>query len=201
MLQCHSLFATNFLDLKQYDEAIQHFKKAYAMAEAEQQPQLMGRTLYNIGLCFNSQENYKPAIDYIKRAIAVFEDGNIITSLPQAYFLITQIHYKIGNMAIARQYHDKGVSYAEEAEDSLYIAEYEFLESLYVGEPDEEAIMECFDFLRDKSMYADLEDFALDVAKYYHERENFEKASAYFLKVEETRQQIQGGVKLYEIEV
>ncbi len=54
---------------------------------------------------------------------------------------------------------------------------------------------------RDKSMYADLEDFALDVAKYYHERENFEKASAYFLKVEETRQQIQGGVKLYEIEV
>ncbi|MEL4011411.1 tetratricopeptide repeat protein [Bacillus velezensis] len=201
VLQCHSLFATNFLDLKQYDEAIQHFKKAYAMAEAEQQPQLMGRTLYNIGLCFNSQENYKPAIDYIKRAIAVFEDGNIITSLPQAYFLITQIHYKIGNMAIARQYHDKGVSYAEEAEDSLYISEYEFLESLYVGEPDEEAIMECFDFLRDKSMYADLEDFALDVAKYYHERENFEKASAYFLKVEETRQQIQGGVKLYEIEV
>ena len=201
VLQCHSLFATNFLDLKQYDEAIQHFKKAYAMAEAEQQPQLMGRTLYNIGLCFNSQENYKPAIDYIKRAIAVFEDGNIITSLPQAYFLITQIHYKIGNMAIARQYHDKGVSYAKEAEDSLYIAEYEFLESLYVGEPDEEAIMECFDFLKDKLMYADLEDFALDVAKYYHERENFEKASAYFLKVEETRQQIQGGVKLYEIEV
>lgn len=27
VLQCHSLFATNFLDLKQYDEAIQHFKR------------------------------------------------------------------------------------------------------------------------------------------------------------------------------
>ncbi|MCC9024336.1 tetratricopeptide repeat protein [Bacillus nakamurai] len=201
LLQCHSLFATNFLDLKQYDEAIQHFKKAYAMAEAEQQPQLMGRTLYNIGLCFNSQVNYESAIDYIKRAIAVFEDGKIIPSLPQAYFLITQIHYKLGNMDLARQYHNKGVSYAKEAEDSLYIMEYEFLESLYVNEPDEEAISKCFDFLKAKMMYADLEDFALDVAKYYHERENFEKASAYFLKVEETRQQIQGGVKLYEIEV
>lgn len=27
LLQCHSLFATNFLDLKQYEDAISHFKK------------------------------------------------------------------------------------------------------------------------------------------------------------------------------
>lgn len=50
-------------------------------------------------------------------------------------------------------------------------------------------------------LYADLEDFAIDVAKYYHERKNFQKASAYFLKVEQVRQLIQGGVSLYEIEV
>lgn len=58
-----------------------------------------------------------------------------------------------------------------------------------------------FNFLESKMLYADLEDFAIDVAKYYHERKNFQKASAYFLKVEQVRQLIQGGVSLYEIEV
>ncbi|MES9673838.1 hypothetical protein ABWK19_00210, partial [Bacillus velezensis] len=32
-------------------------------------------------------------------------------------------------------------------------------------------------------------------------QEEYKKASVYFLKVEEARQQIEGGVNLYEIEV
>lgn len=75
----------------------------------------------------------------------------------------------------------------KEVEDLLYIVEYEFLEFLYVGEFDEEVIMECFDFFKDKLMYVDFEDFVLDVVKYYYERENFEKVFVYFLKVEEIR--------------
>ncbi|MEC2060720.1 response regulator aspartate phosphatase RapF [Bacillus stercoris] len=201
LLQCHSLFATNFLDLKQYEDAISHFKKAYSMAEAENQPQLMGRTLYNIGLCKNSQSQYEDAVTYFKRAIAVFEESNILPSLPQAYFLITQIHYKLGKTDKAHAYHNKGIAYSQEAGDSIYLSEFEFLKSLYLSGPDEEAIQRFFDFLESKMLYADLEDFALDVAKYYHERENFQKASAYFLKVEQVRQLIQGGVRLYEIEV
>lgn len=50
-------------------------------------------------------------------------------------------------------------------------------------------------------MYADIEDFALDAAKYYHKLEDYKKASTYFLKVEEARQHIQGGVTFYEAEV
>lgn len=161
----------------------------------------MGRTLYNIGLCKNSQSQYEDAVTYFKRAIAVFEESNILPSLPQAYFLITQIHYKLGKMDKAHAYHSKGMAYSQKAGDSIYLSEFEFLKSLYLSGPDEEAIQRFFDFLESKMLYADLEDFALDVAKYYHERENFQKASAYFLKVEQVRQLIQGGVRLYEIEV
>ncbi|MED4811176.1 tetratricopeptide repeat protein [Bacillus atrophaeus] len=201
LLQCHSLFATNFLDLKQYNEAISHFKKAFSMAQAEQQPQLMGRTLYNIALCKQSQKEYESAIEYIERAILVFENAGIIPSLPQSYFLITDIYYKQGKINKAREYHSKGVRYSKKVGDSIYLMEFEFLESLYLLGPDEETIKKCFVFLESKMMYADLEDFALDVAKYYYERENFKKASSYFLKVEEVRRHIQGGVNLYEIEV
>ncbi|MCY7759633.1 tetratricopeptide repeat protein [Bacillus inaquosorum] len=201
MIQCQSLFGANFLDLKQYEKAIAHFQKAYTLAEAEQQPQLMGRTLYNIALCKQNQNSFESAIEYVKKSIQVFEGSKMLPSLPQAFFLITQIYFKLGKMDNACEYHIKGKEYSAEAGDTVYLTEFEFLESLYLSGPDEERIEKCFVFLESKMMYADIEDFALDVAKYYHQQENYKKASNYFLKVEEARQHIQGGVNLYEMEV
>ncbi|PRP50643.1 aspartate phosphatase [Bacillus halotolerans] len=201
MIQCQSLFGANFLDLKQYDKAIAHFQKAYTLAEAAQQPQLMGRTLYNIALCKQNQHSLESAIEYVKKSIHVFEESKMLPSLPQAFFLITQIYFKLGKIDNACEYHKKGREYSIAAGDTVYVMEFEFLESLYLSGPDEEAIEKCFVFLESKMMYADIEDFALDVAKYYHQQENYKKASTYFLKVEEARQHIQGGVNLYEMEV
>ncbi|MBY4602778.1 MULTISPECIES: tetratricopeptide repeat protein [Bacillus] len=201
MIQCQSLFGANFLDLKQYEKAIAHFQKAYSLAEAEQQPQLMGRTLYNIALCKQNQNSFESAIEYVKKSIQVFERSKMLPSLPQAFFLITQIYFKLGKMDNACEYHIKGKEYSTAAGDTVYLTEFEFLESLYLSGPDEDRIEKCFVFLESKMMYADIEDFALDVAKYYHQQEDYKKASNYFLKVEEARQHIQGGVNLYEMEV
>ncbi|AVM06994.1 aspartate phosphatase [Bacillus velezensis] len=201
LTQCHSLFGANYLDVKQYDHAISHFQKAYTMAELEQQPQLMGRTLFNIALCHNNQNNKVEAIPHLKEAIAVFEKAQMSHSLPQPYFLLTQIYFKLKNIDNAYDYHKKGISICKEIDDIIYEEKFKFLEYLYMPDPRDTLINDCLHFLENKLMYADIEELALDVAKYYYTRENFEKASAYFLKVEETRQQIQGGVKLYEIEV
>ncbi|MCY8198752.1 tetratricopeptide repeat protein [Bacillus subtilis] len=201
LTQCHSLFGANFLDLKQYDQAISHFKKAFSMAEAEQQPQLMGRTLYNVALCHNNQKDFQNAVDHLVRAITVFENAEIINSLPQPYFLITQIYFNLGNLEKAEEYYNKGLTHSLKAEDTVYLHKFEFLKSLHLSGPNEEHINKCFLFLESKLMYADMEDLALDAAKYYYKLEDFKKASAYFLKVEDIRQHIQGGVNLYEIEV
>lgn len=201
MIQCQSLFGANFLDLKQYEKAIAHFQKAFTLAKTEQQPQLMGRTLYNIALCKQNQNSFESAIEYVKKSIQVFEGSKMLPSLPQAFFLITQIYFKLGKIDNACEYHKKGKEYSAAAGDTVYLTEFEFLESLYLSGPDEERIEKCFVFLESKMMYADIEDFALDVAKYYHQQENYKKASHYFLKVEEARQHIQGGVNLYEMEV
>ncbi|AVX15689.1 MULTISPECIES: tetratricopeptide repeat protein [Bacillus] len=201
LIQCQSLFGANFLDLKLYDRAITHFQKAFSLAETEKQPQLMGRTLYNIALCKQSLNDYEAAITYVEKAIDVFESAKMTPSLPQAYFLMTQIHYKLERYDKALEYHKKGVIHSEESADSVYLHEFEFLKSLYVNGPDEDAMKRSFDFLESKMMYADIEDFALDAAKYYHKLEDYKKASTYFLKVEEARQHIQGGVTFYEAEV
>lgn len=50
-------------------------------------------------------------------------------------------------------------------------------------------------------MYADIEDLALEVAKYYYEQKWFKLSASYFLQVEEARKQIQRSEGLYEIEI
>ncbi|RDY84769.1 Rap family tetratricopeptide repeat protein [Bacillus velezensis] len=201
LTQCHSLFGANYLDVKQYDHAISHFQKAYTMAELEQQPQLMGRTLFNIALCHNNQNNKVEAIPHLKEAIAVFEKAQMSHSLPQPYFLLTQIYFKLENIDNAYDYHKKGISICKEIDDIIYEEKFKFLEYLYMPDPRDTLINDCLHFLENKLMYADIEELALDVAKYYYTQEEYKKASVYFLKVEEARQQIEGGVNLYEIEV
>ncbi|MCM8508953.1 MULTISPECIES: aspartate phosphatase [Bacillus amyloliquefaciens group] len=201
LTQCHSLFGANYLDVKQYDHAISHFQKAYTMAELEQQPQLMGRTLFNIALCHNNQNNKVEAIPHLKEAIAVFEKAQMSHSLPQPYFLLTQIYFKLENIDNAYDYHKKGISICKEIDDIIYEEKFKFLEYLYMPDPRDTLINDCLHFLESKLMYADIEELALDVAKYYYTKEEYKKASVYFLKVEEARQQIEGGVNLYEIEV
>ncbi|KFX37376.1 aspartate phosphatase [Bacillus amyloliquefaciens] len=201
LTQCHSLFGANYLDVKQYDHAISHFQKAYTMAELEQQPQLMGRTLFNIALCHNNQNNKVEAIPHLKEAIAVFEKAQMSHSLPQPYFLLTQIYFKLKNIDNAYDYHKKGISICKEIDDIIYEEKFKFLEYLYMPDPRDTLINDCLHFLENKLMYADIEELALDVAKYYYTQEEYKKASVYFLKVEEARQQIEGGVNLYEIEV
>jgi response regulator aspartate phosphatase C len=58
------------------------------MAEKEQKAQLVGRALYNLGLCYYNQDRIGEAIPYFERAVDTFESQRIVNSLPQAYFLI-----------------------------------------------------------------------------------------------------------------
>lgn len=47
----------------------------------------MGRTLFNIALCHNNQNNKVEAIPHLKEAIAVFEKAQMSHSLPRTLLL------------------------------------------------------------------------------------------------------------------
>nr|WGD66047.1 tetratricopeptide repeat protein [Bacillus subtilis] len=169
--------------------------------QAEQKAQLVGRAYYNLGLCYYNQDLLDPAIDYFEKAVSTFESSRIVNSLPQAYFLITLIYYKQGKHDKASEYHKRGYEYANQTDDADYAVKFEFLQSLYQDQPNEEGIERCFQYLKNKNMYADIEDLALEVAKYYYEQKWFKLSASYFLQVEEARKQIQRSEGLYEIEI
>ncbi|MDO3661675.1 response regulator aspartate phosphatase RapC [Bacillus sp. C28GYM-DRY-1] len=201
IIQCHFVFGVNLMDERNFEQAARHFKLALDMAEAEQKAQLVGRAYYNLGLCYYNQDFLDPAIDYFEKAVSTFESSMIINSLPQAYFLISLIYYKRGKHDKASAYHKRGYEYAKETDDVYYAVKFEFLQSLYQEQPNEEGIERCFQYLKTKNMYADIEDLALEVAKYYYEQKKFKLSASYFLQVEEARKQIQRSEGLYEIEI
>ncbi|ATL38352.1 Rap family tetratricopeptide repeat protein [Bacillus velezensis] len=201
IIQCHFVFGVNLMDERRFEQAAKHFQHALQMAEKEQKAQLVGRALYNLGLCYYNQDRIGEAIPYFERAVDTFESQRIVNSLPQAYFLITLIYFKLGKKEKASEYHKRGYEYAKETDDPVYTVKFEWLQALYQAKPDEETISACFRYLEDKNLYADIEDLALEAAKYYYEQNYFKISSDYFLKVEEARKQIQRSEGLYEIEI
>lgn len=201
IIQCHFVFGVNLMDERRFEQAAKHFQHALQMAEKEQKAQLVGRALYNLGLCYYNQDRIGEAIPYFERAVDTFESQRIVNSLPQAYFLITLIYFKLGKKEKASEYHKRGYEYAKETDDPVYTVKFEWLQALYQAKPDEETISACFRYLEDKNLYADIEDLALEAAKYYYEQNCFKISSDYFLKVEEARKQIQRSEGLYEIEI
>ncbi len=96
IIQCHFVFGVNLMDERRFEQAAKHFQHALQMAEKEQKAQLVGRALYNLGLCYYNQDRIGEAIPYFERAVDTFESQRIVNSLPQAYFLITLIYFKLG---------------------------------------------------------------------------------------------------------
>ncbi|WP_339226959.1 Rap family tetratricopeptide repeat protein [Bacillus sp. FSL K6-0972] len=201
IIQCHTIMAGNWIDANRYEKAVLHLKKALEMAEEEKNKPMIARALYNIGVCYYNQDLYEQSVDHFQKAILIFKEEGFIKSLPQAYFLMTQIHFKQKNKKKAQLFFDEGCEHSNEVGDSIYSLKFEFLKGLYLDGPDTKKIDHCLLHLESKKMFPDVEDMSLDVAKYYHENECFEMSSLYFLKVEEARKQTQRGDCLYEVEV
>lgn len=63
---------------------------------------------------------------------------------------------------------------------------------------DAEHIKRIFHFLESSYAYPDIEELALDTAKYYNEMEDYEKSSMFYGEAEHARIYIQRGDCLYE---
>ncbi|MES9676038.1 aspartate phosphatase, partial [Bacillus velezensis] len=177
------------LECREYLSAIQFFKKAESKLTYVKDHIEKAEFYFKMSEVYYYMKQTYVSMDYARQA-SVFEKAQMSHSLPQPYFLLTQIYFKLKNIDNAYDYHKKGISICKEIDDIIYEEKFKFLEYLYMPDPRDTLINDCLHFLENKLMYADIEELALDVAKYYYTQEEYKKASVYFLKVEEARQQI-----------
>ncbi len=156
-------------------------------------------SLFNMGNSYYRMGDLGRALELMKESISLFDQNqsdHLRRSIDPLY-TAAQILYKQGKHEEALHYREECMKRAEALQDDIHIQKTIFLEALYLRQ-DAEHIKRIFHFLESAYAYPDIEELALDTAKYYNEMGDYEKSSMFYGEAEHARIYIQRGDCLYE---
>lgn len=102
------------------EESLKEYKEAVDLAEdlGERGDILLGETYLKLGKLHNNEGNYDEAIDYLERAIDIFNEKDLFSSLTNSYFLLARIEKSQGNWEEALNYFKDGIEYWKQINES-----------------------------------------------------------------------------------
>lgn len=198
-VQCRFIIGGNLLDVLNYDKAKEFFHEALVETKnlKEKDLHLQATAYFNLGLCCFYENDYENALENYSFAADIYEEQTSFF-LPKVIFNLMRVRIKQSQLKKAKKLYDKGIDYAIRLKDSECQAKFMLFKAIYL-QYDEQLIIESIQFFESKNLYSDLEELSLDIANYYNENQNFDKANTYYQKAIFARQQIQKGECLYEI--
>jgi tetratricopeptide (TPR) repeat protein len=198
-VQTRFIIGGNFLDIMNYDKAKEFFHEALLETRnlQEKDHHLQATAYFNLGLCCFYEKDYENAMENYTHAAKIYEEQTSFF-MPKVYFNIMRVWIKQKQWNEARSCYEKGIDYALRLKDAECQAKFTLFKATYL-QYDEELINESIQYFEAKNLFSDLEELSLDVANYYNEIKNFDKANTFYKKAIFARQQIQKGECLYEI--
>ncbi|MCY8197528.1 tetratricopeptide repeat protein, partial [Bacillus spizizenii] len=83
--------------------------------------------------------------------------------------------------------------FVNKTKDAEYTAKFKILEGLYFSNGEYELISEAFAYFDSMKMYADLENYAIEVAQFFHQKQDFQRSSEYYMLSVEAKNKIKKG--------
>ncbi|MFS0654823.1 tetratricopeptide repeat protein [Bacillus sp. 179-C3.3 HS] len=202
-IQCDFVMAGNWIDVNQHQKALPYLEKALKDCETIERKEctsyFKAMALNNLGTCHYSMGTYHTATVYFEQAIALYEKDQAATMIKSLFsFALTCI--KLEHLERAEQVIDEGWHKARLLNDEIYQLKFQFLQALYLEKDSGDKLTLALLGLKNKKMFADLEELALDAANYYKERDMYKESSTFFEVVIEARTHIQKGDEMYENE-
>lgn len=84
----------------------------------------------------------------------------------------------------------KGRFIADKSDDKEYSAKFKILEGLFFSDGEIQLIKDAFSYLASRKMFADVENFSIEVAAYFHEQGNLMLSNEYYRMSIEARRKI-----------
>ena len=100
--------------LKEYPDAVRHYRKGLAMLEEGQNPRLRASLLSNLGESLLRLENYDGAEEHLQRSLAIEKDLKEPHYLAYTYFNLGELHAAKGNAREAKELYRKALRLQEE---------------------------------------------------------------------------------------
>ncbi|MFJ5965570.1 tetratricopeptide repeat protein [Bacillus sp. NPDC093026] len=193
-VQC--IIAGNYFDILDYSGALKMFEENLNISKEIQKKHLIGTSHMNIGICSISMKEYDKAEHHLRIALKILEEEKH-SFLTKALFNMCLIKFKKNQLKEAKQYLKKGQRISRLNHDQEYLTKFMILQSLYLKE-NKELLHQCFDFLKKRKMFADIEEYSLEVADFFYEKGNYEASSEYYRIMKFARDEIKKGEMMNE---
>lgn len=93
--------------LGRYDEALQEYKNAQALAQQANYQNAINTVIANLGEVNLLLGNYKEALGYQLETVKLQEENGDLTNLPENYMHVSTIYEKLGNYPLALEFQKK----------------------------------------------------------------------------------------------
>ncbi|MGG1244130.1 response regulator aspartate phosphatase RapI [Bacillus cabrialesii] len=191
-LRCQFIVAGNLIDSLEYEAALQQFLNSLELAKKNNIEHLIAMSHMNIGICYDELKEYKKASQHLILALEIFEKSKH-SFLTKTLFTLTYVEAKQQNYDVALSYFRKGRFIADKSNDKEYSAKFKILEGLFFSDGETQLIKNAFSYLASRKMFADVENFSIEVADYYHEQGNLMLSNEYYRMSIEARRKIKKG--------
>ncbi|MCY7752811.1 Rap family tetratricopeptide repeat protein [Bacillus haynesii] len=182
------LIGANKLDLFRFDEAEQHYKQALKDAALIKHHVLLGMAHHNLGLSYVNRNLLTLAEHHFKEALLIKEHEESVYGI-HSMFELTHVLYKSNVVKEARKLYEKGFFRAEKAGEREYLSKFKLIHALY-DEQDPITVEHALEYLKTINLWTDVAELTFDIALYYKENGDADKAAEYFEESHHARDQI-----------
>lgn len=191
-IRCQFIVAGNYIDSMEFEKALNVFFNSLDVAKSINSDHLIGMSHINIGICFDELKQYEDAATHLEISLKYLEKKNNLF-LPKALFILTHVKAKQNDLKASLTYFKKGRFYSKINKDLEYDAKFKILEGLYFSNGEYQLIEDAFAYLESKKMFADVENYAIDVGDFFHERGKLLLSNEYYRMSIEARRKIKKG--------
>ncbi|MCO4852194.1 Rap family tetratricopeptide repeat protein [Bacillus vallismortis] len=172
------MLGNNKLDLLLYDEAQKHFENVQRLAKENGFRLTEGFALFNLGVCFERQKMFIESSNCFKQALEIPEHWESFVGVRSTYML-SKILFQLGAYEVAMSWYEKALEKATDEGEQEYLAKLKIVYALYAEQNDQE-VRKYIGILEDMDLWTETTDLSIEIAEYYENKADFEKAAYYF---------------------
>jgi tetratricopeptide (TPR) repeat protein len=172
---CENIIGLSCTSLKQYAKAEEHFLSALEMANKQEHQNLSLLIRYNLGYLYAEQNISDLAIRYL---LEVYEQEE---PYYKTIFLLAREYFKLNDLENAELLAQKGIEYSNEE----YKHHFHIVRAFYSGLDDlelEAIVADGIHFFERHELFGFIEDYSGEIAQYFRNKDDHQRASHYFHK-------------------